>query len=271
LALAFKEKYDRLRKKPMNLLTAEDIRKNFGGVVAVDGVSLTIEKGEILGMIGPNGSGKTTFINILSGLYPPATGKFIFIDEDITGLPAHQVTAKGISRTFQNMRVFSHISVLDNILIGRHCRLDISLWDVYAHILRTRRKETEAKDKAMQILEMANLADRHKVMAKNLSYGEQRVLEICRAIASNPILLLLDEPCAGMNTVEMNLLTEFIKLLQQNGVTVFIIEHNMRFIMQIAERIVVLDNGHKFCEGTPSEIQTNKEVQAIYLGDEGEL
>ena len=255
----------------MSLFTAEHIGKKFGGVIALNDVSLTVEKGEIVGMIGPNGSGKTTFINNLSGLYSPTTGKFIFNNEDITGLPAYQITAKGVSRTFQNLRVFPNISILDNILIGRHCRIDVPLWDVYARILRTRKKEAEARDKAMQILELANLTDRHLDMAKNLPYGEQRLLEICRAIASEPDLLLLDEPCAGMNPVEMDALANFIRVLQEKGVTVFVIEHNMRFIMQVAERLVVLESGRKFREGTPSEIQKDKEVQAIYLGDEEEL
>jgi branched-chain amino acid transport system ATP-binding protein len=222
-------------------------------------------------MIGPNGSGKTTFINNLSGLYAPSTGRFIFNDEDITGLPAYQITAKGISRTFQNLRVFPNISILDNILIGRHCKIDVPLWDVYVRIARTRRMEAEARDAAMQILELANLAERHRDMAKNLPYGEQRLLEICRAIASEPDLLLLDEPCAGMNPVEMDALANFIKVLQEKEVTVFVIEHNMRFIMQVAERLVVLQSGCKFREGSPAEIQKDKEVQAIYLGDEEEF
>jgi branched-chain amino acid transport system ATP-binding protein len=254
----------------MSLFTAEHIGKKFGGVVALDDVSLTVEKGEILGMIGPNGSGKTTFINNLSGLYSPTTGQFIFNGVDITGMPAHQITAQGISRTFQNLRVFPNISILDNILIGRHCRIDVPLWDVYLRIGRTRQKEAEARDRAMQILELASLADRYLDLAKNLPYGEQRLLEICRAIASEPDLLLLDEPCAGMNPVEMDALGEFIQLLQEKGVTVLVIEHNMRFIMQVAERLVVLASGRKFREGTPLEIQRDKEVQAIYLGDEEE-
>lgn len=255
----------------MHLLTAENIGKTFGGVVALSHVDLSVDKGEIVGLIGANGSGKTTFINNLSGLYSPSTGKFIFNDEDITGLPAHEIAAKGISRTFQNLRVFSNISILENILIGRHCKIDTQLWDVYFRFFRTRQREAEARERAMEILELTNLADRHKDLAKNLPYGEQRILEICRAIASDPDLILLDEPCAGMNPVEMDSLADFIRVLQKKGITILVIEHNMRFIMQIAERLVVLDNGRKFCEGTPSEIQANKDVQAIYLGDEGEL
>lgn len=255
----------------MSLLTADTIGKTFGGVIALKDVSLTVEKGEIVGMIGPNGSGKTTFINNLSGLYAPTSGQFMFNGEDITGLPAHVVTGKGISRTFQNLRVFPNISVLENILIGLHCKISTSLWDVYAGVLKTRKVERQAREKAMAVLELADLAGRHDTLAKNLPYGKQRLLEICRAIVSDPHLLLLDEPCAGMNPVEMDDLAGFIRILQKKGITVFVIEHNMRFIMSVAERIIVLANGAKFQEGTPVEIQKDKKVQAIYLGEEGDL
>ena len=255
----------------MSLLTADTIGKKFGGVIALKDVSLTVEKGEIVGMIGPNGSGKTTFINNLSGLYAPTSGQFMFNGEDITGLPAHVVTGKGISRTFQNLRVFPNISVLENILIGLHCKISTSLWDVYAGVLKTRKVERQAREKAMAVLELADLAGRHDTLAKNLPYGKQRLLEICRAIVSDPHLLLLDEPCAGMNPVEMDDLAGFIRILQKKGITVFVIEHNMRFIMSVAERIIVLANGAKFQEGTPVEIQKDKKVQAIYLGEEGDL
>jgi branched-chain amino acid transport system ATP-binding protein len=255
----------------MSLLTADTIGKKFGGVIALKDVSLTVEKGEIVGMIGPNGSGKTTFINNLSGLYAPTSGQFMFNGEDITGLPAHVITGKGISRTFQNLRVFPNISVLENILIGLHCKITTSLWDVYAGVLKTRKVERQAREKAMAVLELADLAGRHDTLAKNLPYGKQRLLEICRAIVSDPHLLLLDEPCAGMNPVEMDDLAAFIRILQKKGITVFVIEHNMRFIMSVAERIIVLANGAKFQEGTPVEIQKDKKVQAIYLGEEGDL
>jgi len=210
-----------------SLLTASNIGKKFGGVVALNDVSLTVDRGELVGMIGPNGSGKTTFINNLSGIYSPTTGQFIFNDEDITGLEAHVITNKGISRTFQNLRVFPNISILENILIGLHCRIDTSLWDVYLRFLKTRKTEARAREKAMAVLETANLSDHHDTLV--------------------------------------------IKVVQQQGITVFVIEHNMRFIMSVAERLVVLANGSKFQEGTPNQIQNDKKVQAIYLGDEGDL
>ena len=255
----------------MALLAAEHIGKRFGGVVALNDVSLEVEQGEIIGMIGPNGSGKTTFINNLSGLYTPTTGRFLFQGRDITGIAAHAITSKGISRTFQNLRVFPNITVLENILIGLHSRIQVSLWEVYLRILKTRKEEKAARKKAMEVLALADLASRCDDLARNLPYGKQRLLEICRAIVSDPMLLLLDEPCAGMNPVEMDDLAEFIGLLQKKGITVFVIEHNMRFIMSVAQRLIVLENGAKFKEGTPLEIQNDKEVQAIYLGDEGEI
>ncbi len=255
----------------MTLLIANNVGKTFGGVVALNDVSVTVDKGEIVGMIGPNGSGKTTFINNLSGIYSPTSGNFLFNGEDITGLEAHVITGKGISRTFQNLRVFPNISVLENILIGLHCKIDTSLWDVYFRYFKTRKAEAQAREKAMEVLEIANLTGSCDTLAKNLPYGKQRLLEICRAIVSDPHLLLLDEPCAGMNPVEMDDLADFIKVLQEKGITVFVIEHNMRFIMSVAERLIVLANGYKFQEGTPTQIQNDKKVQAIYLGDEGDL
>jgi branched-chain amino acid transport system ATP-binding protein len=251
-------------------LETDKVWKKFGRVTAVQDIALSIEKGEILGMIGPNGSGKTSFINLLSGIYRPDKGRITFANEDITELPAYLITKKGIARTFQNLRVFPNISVLDNLLIGRHCRVNNSLANVYLNPFLSHKREKEAEDRVMELLEWVHLGDRRKELAKNLPYGEQRLLEICRALASEPQLLLLDEPCAGMNPVEMDTLAAFLKNLRERGTTLFIIEHNMRFIMSIAERIVVLDAGAKFREGTPGQIQNDKEVQRIYLGEEEE-
>ncbi len=255
----------------MALLETQNLVKCFGGVIAVNEVSLNIQPGEILGMIGPNGSGKSTFINLLTGIYRPDSGNITFMDERIGGLPAYRVTDKGIARTFQNLRVFSNVSVLYNVLIGRHCRIDNSLWSIYLQPFASWRREKAAVARAMEILELANLADRCNELAKNLPYGEQRLLEICRALSSDPRLLLLDEPCAGMNPVEMDTLARFLTFLQGQGNTIFIVEHNMRFIMSVAERIVVLNTGQKFREGAPAEIQADAEVQRIYLGEEDDL
>lgn len=254
----------------MAFLETRNLLKRFGGVVAVNNVSLSVREGEIIGLIGPNGSGKSTFINVLSGIYLPEEGQIRFREEEITRLPVHAVTAKGIARTFQNLRVFPNVSVLYNIMIGRHCRIKNSLFDVYLRPFSARRREREAEARAMEILAMAHLSDRRDDLAKNLAYGEQRLLEICRALASDPRLLLLDEPCAGMNPVEMDTLAGFLRQLKQMGHTILVVEHNMRFIMSLAERIVVFNAGKKFKEGTPEAIQKDREVQEIYLGEEEE-
>jgi len=250
------------------LLETTRLTKDFGGVRALNDISLGVEEGEILGMIGPNGSGKSTFINVLTGIYAPDAGKVLFRDEDVTAMPTHRVTKKGVARTFQNLRVFQNVSVLENVLIGRHCRLGDTLWDVYFKPFFAIRREKEASKTAMRLLEQANLADRKGDLAKILPYGEQRLLEICRAVASDPSLLLLDEPCAGLNPAELETLAGFILKLRENGISIFIVEHNMRFMMSVAERIVVLDAGKKFREGLPADIQQDSEVQRIYLGEE---
>jgi branched-chain amino acid transport system ATP-binding protein len=254
----------------MALLETRQLMKHFGGIMAVNDISLTIGEGEIVGMIGPNGSGKSTFINLLTGLYAPDKGQTLFRGQDITGMQTHRITDIGIARTFQNLRVFQNVSVLTNILIGRHCQIDNPLWKIFFRPFAARRTEKEGREKAIDFLRLANLADRMDEMAKNLPYGEQRLLEICRALASEPALLLLDEPCAGMNPVEMDTLGEFVQKIKATGTTVFIIEHNMRFIMSVAERIVVLNMGKKFMEGNPKEIQADSGVQRIYLGEEDE-
>ena len=255
----------------MPLLETTELSKYFGGVVALESISLSIEKGEILGMIGPNGSGKTTFINVLSGIYRPEKGKVKFKKRDVTGFPPHVITREGISRTFQNLRVFPNISVLQNILTGLHCRIHNSLFGIFFSPFSSMKREKQAEKKSLEILEMVNLAKTKDELAKNLPYGEQRLLEICRALASEPDLLLLDEPCAGMNPVEIDTLAAFLRKLKDAGITIFIIEHNMRFVMSIAERIVVLNAGKKFKEGLPAEIQNDREVQEIYLGEEEEI
>lgn len=252
----------------MVLLETRQLMKHFGGIMAVNEISLNIDKGEILGMIGPNGSGKSTFVNLLTGIYTPDKGQTLFKDQDITKLPVHRITEVGIARTFQNLRVFQNISVMSNILIGRHSQIHNSLWDVYFRPFSAWKREKAAREKALEFLELAHLTDRRNELAKNLPYGEQRLLEICRALASEPDLLMLDEPCAGMNPVEMDTLAEFVQRIKASGTTVFIIEHNMRFIMTVAERIVVLNAGRKFKEGTPLEIQADSGVQSIYLGEE---
>jgi len=254
----------------MVLLETKHVTKRFGGVTAVKSVSITVNQGEIVGMIGPNGSGKTSFVNLLSGIYKSDSGDIFFEGERITGLPSHLITQRGIARTFQNLRVFSNISVLDNLLIGRHCKINNSLLTVYLNPSASRRIEKDAEAVVRSLLEMVNLSSRGNDFARNLPYGSQRLLEICRALASEPKLLLLDEPCAGMNPSEVESLSAFLKILQKRGTTIFIIEHNIKFIMSIAERILVMNAGEKFREGVPRAIQNDPQVQKIYLGDEEE-
>jgi branched-chain amino acid transport system ATP-binding protein len=257
-----------MKEPALSLLETQLVSKRFGGVSAVKSISLTVERGEIVGMIGPNGSGKSSFINLLSGIYKPDEGKIVFDKEDITNLPSHIITRKGIARTFQNLRVFSNISILDNLLIGRHCKIDNSLLNVFGNPFSSSKIEKEAVTSVLHLLEMVNLTAKKSDFARNLPYGEQRLLEICRALASEPKLILLDEPCAGMNPVEVEALANFLKNLQKRGTTIFIIEHNMKFIMSLAKRIIVLNAGEKFREGNPLEIQNDLQVQRIYLGEE---
>lgn len=252
----------------MTLLKAEEIDKKFGGIHAVSHLNVSVNKGEIVGMIGPNGSGKTTFLNILSGIYRSDSGRVEFKNEDITKLPLHRIIEKGIARTFQNLRIFRNISVLENILIGRHHLIKNSLLNIYFNPSLAGRREKSAYLKGMEILELVNLAKEKNELARNLPYGKQRVLEIARALMAEPDLLLLDEPTAGMNPAETVALCEFLKKLKERGFALFVIEHNMKAIMSISDKIIVLNVGAKLKEGIPREIQRDKQVQEIYLGKE---
>lgn len=252
----------------MPILDTQNITKQFGGLVAVNQVSMTVNQHEIVGIIGPNGAGKTSFINALTGIYKPSSGRVLFQGKDITGLPAHKIANQGIARTFQNLRVFSNISVLENVLIGAHCRIDNPFHHIFLRPLRSKMVERQAYEKVITLLKNVGLEEKKESMAKNLSYGEQRILEICRALASNPKLLILDEPCAGMNSAEMDTLANFVKKLRDEGSTITVIEHNMRFMMAVSDRIIVMTEGAKFREGTPEEIRNDLEVQKVYLGGE---
>jgi len=254
----------------MTLLKAEEIDKKFGGIHAVSHLNVSVNKGEIVGMIGPNGSGKTTFLNILSGIYRSDSGKVEFKNEDITKLSLHRIVEKGIARTFQNLRIFRNISVLENVLIGRHHLIKNSLLNVYFNPSLASRREKNAYLKAIEILELVNLVKEKDELARNLPYGKQRLLEIARALIAEPDLLLLDEPTAGMNPTEVVALCVFLKELKEKGFALFVIEHNMKAIMAISDRIIVLNAGVKLKEGMPREIQRDKQVQEIYLGKEEE-
>ncbi|WP_303971431.1 ABC transporter ATP-binding protein [Sporosarcina ureae] len=252
------------------VLEIKKISKNFGGIQALTDVSFSVEEGEILGLIGPNGAGKTTMFNMITAMYPPSSGDISFVGNSLSNLKPHQITEKGICRTFQNIRLFSDLTVRENVMVGNHCRLKTN---VMQSVFRTKaQKAEEARVLATsdEILEVVGLANDKETIAKNLSYGAQRRLEIARALASRPKLILLDEPAAGMNEKETNDLFNLIKKIQTLDITVLLIEHDMPLVMRVCSRIIVLNFGKKIAEGTPSSIQNNKEVIEAYLGVEEE-
>ena len=242
------------------------VRKSFGGLVAVNDVDLDVQQGTIHAVIGPNGAGKTTLFNCITGLRRADAGQIFLEGEDIKDLPTHRIAAKGIGRTFQNIRLFPYLSVLDNVKVGSHLLNETTLWDTALKTRRFRKVEREMEDFCMDLLRHTGLTEKKDQYARNLPYGEQRKLEIARALASKPKLLLLDEPAAGMNPAETAELDDFIRSLKAKGITILLIEHDMKLVMSIADTISVIDYGVKIAEGTASEIQSNERVIEAYLG-----
>jgi branched-chain amino acid transport system ATP-binding protein len=249
------------------LLVTQRLRKEFGGLVAVDDVEFTVPPNGIVSLIGPNGAGKTTFFNMLTGVYKPSAGRVVFAGEDMTSKPPHAFTHRGIGRTFQNIRLFQNMTALENVLVGMHVRLKGNLFEAIVRTPRVRREEVAARKRARELLEFSGLVRKDGVIGRNLSYGDQRRLEVARALATQPKLLLLDEPTAGMNPQETADFTTFVvRLREELGLAVLLIEHDMRVVMGISDRVTVLDYGEKIAEGTPQEIQKNDRVIEAYLG-----
>jgi branched-chain amino acid transport system ATP-binding protein len=250
------------------ILVADGVSKVFGGLVAVHDVDFAIPRGGIVSIIGPNGAGKTTFFNMLTGLYRPTTGVIEFEGRDITGKRPDIIMSRGVARTFQNIRLFGTMTALENVMVGQHARMRAGLFGSIVRTPRVRREEREVEDKAAATLDYVGLRSRllHQ-MSANLSYGDQRRVEIARALASDPKLLLLDEPTAGMNPEESARLTAFMnQLRKERGVTILLIEHDMKVVMGVSERITVLDHGEKIAEGPPEDVRRNERVVEAYLG-----
>lgn len=254
----------------MILLQLTDVTKIFGGLIAVNDLSFTVDKGSIVGLIGPNGAGKTTVFNCITGNYKPNAGTIFFNGEYITGLKPHKIVNLGIARTFQSIRLFPHLPVIENVLAGRHCRMPNRFFGCMFHSRAQQREEQAALRRCMEELAFVGLEEHFAAMAGSLAYGQQRLLEMARALASDPLLLILDEPAGGMNDQETAALVRIILEIRKRDITILLIEHDMRLVMQICEKLVVLEHGSLIAEGSPQEMKENPAVIEAYLGVDDE-
>jgi branched-chain amino acid transport system ATP-binding protein len=253
------------------LLEVRDLSKNFGGLAAITRLNFDVSDGEILGLIGPNGAGKTTLFNIITGFFPPDMGKILFEGKNITHLKPHKVAQRGIGRTFQLTTLCIRSSVFVNVFAGFHLNYKVNVWKAFLHFSSARKEEETMKERAMKILEFMGIASLKDELARNLPHGHQRILGVCIALATNPKLLFLDEPMTGMNPEETATLVSLVKKIRDDGVTIVVVEHDMKAIMKLCDRIMVMNFGEKIAEGLPNEIKENKDVIEAYLGREETL